>query len=61
MLDGGPGVGKSTVMLDLAAGTSTGSPMPDGHRPDGPAGVVLMSAEDPVAQVIQPQVTDVCR
>ena len=46
VLDGDPGLGKSTIAEDLAARTSTGSPMPDGHRLDGPAGVVLLTAED---------------
>jgi len=41
VLDGDPGGGKSTLMVDLAARISTGSPFPDGHRPE-PGNVVLL-------------------
>ena len=54
MLDGDPGVGKSTVSLDIAARTSTGSPMPDGSA--GVKGAVLiLSAEDGLADTIRPR------
>jgi len=55
VLDGDPGLGKSTITLDLAARASTGSPMPDGARLPGPAGVVLLSAEDGIADTIRPR------
>ena len=55
--DGDPGLGKSTFTLDIAARVSTGSPMPDGSRSDisGPSGVVLLSAEDGLADTIRPR------
>ena len=54
VLDGDPGVGKSTVSLDIAARTSTGSPMPDGSA--GVKGTVLvLSAEDGLADTIRPR------
>lgn len=54
VLDGDPGVGKSTVSLDIAARVSTGSPMPDGSA--GAKGAVLiLSAEDGVADTIRPR------
>ena len=54
VLDGDPGVGKSTVSLDIAARTSTGSPMPDGSA--GVKGAVLiLSAEDGLADTIRPR------
>ncbi|MEZ5204354.1 MAG: AAA family ATPase [Acidimicrobiales bacterium] len=56
VLDGIPGAGKSTIMYDLAARVSTGRPMPTGpqdHR--SPAGVVLLTAEDPLAPVVRPR------
>jgi hypothetical protein len=54
MLDGDPGLGKSLVSLDLAARVVRGLPMPDG-APGTAGGVVLLSAEDPLAQVIKPR------
>jgi RecA-family ATPase len=55
--DGDPGLGKSTTMLDLAARASRGLPMPDGSRGDlsGPAGAVILSAEDGLADTIRPR------
>jgi AAA domain len=54
VLDGDPGVGKSTVTLDWAARVSTGSPMPDGSP--GIKGTVLaLSAEDGLADTIRPR------
>lgn len=54
VIDGDPGVGKSTVCLDLAARVTTGSPMPDGSS--GIKGTVLvLSAEDGVADTIRPR------
>lgn len=46
VLDGDPGLGKSTVLCDLAARVSTGAEMPDGVPGVGPAGVVMLSGED---------------
>ncbi|MBI4491368.1 MAG: AAA family ATPase [Chloroflexi bacterium] len=57
ILDGDPGLGKSAITTDLAARVSTGGAMPDGTRSDldGPAGVVLLSAEDGLADTIRPR------
>jgi hypothetical protein len=55
VFDGDPSVGKSTVTVDLAARITTGSPMPDGHRLDGPRSVVLLSAEDAADDTIRPR------
>ena len=57
ILDGDPGLGKSLLTLDIAARVSTGRPMPDGTVPDldGPAGVVLLTAEDDPADTIRPR------
>lgn len=54
-LDGDPALGKSTLILDLAARVSTGSAMPDGAAIPEPAAVILMSAEDGVADTIRPR------
>jgi hypothetical protein len=57
LLDGDPGLGKSAVMLDLAARVSRGAAMPDESRSDldGPAGVVLVSTEDGLGDTIRPR------
>jgi hypothetical protein len=56
LLDGDPDKGKSTITLDLAARVTTGSPMPDGDVTlDEPAGVLVLSAEDGVADTIRPR------
>ena len=54
VLDGDPGLGKSAVTLDLAARVSAGLELPDGEW-CGPAGVVLLSAEDGLADTIRPR------
>lgn len=53
-LDGDPGVGKSSVTLDMAARISTGSPMPDGAAPVK-GGVLILSAEDGLGDTIRPR------
>jgi archaellum biogenesis ATPase FlaH len=57
IIDGDPGLGKSLMTLDLAARVSVGGPMPDGVRGDvcGPAGVVLLTAEDDPEDTIRPR------
>lgn len=55
VLDGDPSVGKSTLSLDLAARTSTGARWPDGSPGGRPAGVLLLSAEDGLADTIAPR------
>lgn len=59
-LDGDPGLGKSTLTLDLAARVSRGWPMPPWranheHAGGQPAGVLLLSAEDDLARTIRPR------
>ena len=54
VLDGDPGLGKSVVTLDLAARVSTGLELPYGERGE-PAGAVLLSAEDGLADTIRPR------
>ncbi len=56
IIEGDPGLGKSTVTLDLAARVSRGLAMPDGAvGPGVPAGVVILSAEDGLADTIRPR------
>jgi hypothetical protein len=54
VLDGDPGLGKSTLTLDLAARLSRGAPMPDG-TPGLFGGVVILTAEDGLADTIVPR------
>lgn len=54
LVDGDPGLGKSTIGYDWAARLSTGASWPDGQ--DGvKAGTVIMSAEDGLADTIRPR------
>lgn len=56
VIDGDPSTGKSTLTLDLAARVSTGKAWPDGQpNSAGPAGVLLLSAEDGLADTIRPR------
>jgi len=54
LVDGDPGLGKSAMTLDLAARVSSGRGFPDGAECE-PAGVVLLSAEDGLADTIRPR------
>lgn len=54
VLDGDPGLGKSTLALDLAARVSRGSPMPDGTAGIA-GGALILSAEDGVEDTIVPR------
>jgi len=54
VVEGDPGMGKSTMTLDLAARLSSGTAWPDG-APSVPDEVLLMSAEDGLADTIVPR------
>lgn len=54
VIDGDPSVGKSTLTLDWAAHVTTGTAWPDGS-PCREGGVVLLSAEDGLADTIRPR------
>jgi RecA-family ATPase len=54
LVDGDPGLGKSATTLDLAARVSAGKAFPDGS-PCEPGGVVLLTAEDGLADTIRPR------
>jgi hypothetical protein len=52
ILDGDPGLGKSTLLFDLAARVSSSGVMPDGVQ--GASGnVIILNAEDDPAETIQ--------
>lgn len=54
VFDGDPGVGKSTLAVDMAAHVSTGQPWPDGG-PCPLGDVLVLSAEDGLADTIRPR------
>lgn len=54
VLDGDPGNGKSVLTTDIAARLSVGRTFPDG-QPCEAAGVVIMNAEDGLADTIRPR------
>ena len=56
VLEGDPGLGKSTLTMDLAARISRGEPLP-GETPlrRDPAAVLIASAEDSASQTIRPR------
>src|SRR5215211_7916164 len=59
VLDGDPGLGKSTLLCEVAARISRGDPLPgdaSGSEPAGPRGVLLFSAEDDVFDTIRPRI-----
>jgi RecA-family ATPase len=60
VVEGDSGQGKSTITLDLTARITSHRPMPDGTENglDGPADVLLLSAEDGPGDTIQPKVQD---
>jgi hypothetical protein len=55
IIDGDPGYGKSALTTDFAARVTVGRPWPDG-APCEPGGVVLMNAEDGLADTIRPRI-----
>lgn len=54
---GNPGLGKSTILSDIAARVTKGELMPDGSRSSltEPAGVVILAAEDDPSRTILPR------
>ncbi len=54
VLDGDPGLGKSAFTTDLAARVTVGREYPDGTECE-PGGVVLLNAEDGLADTIKPR------
>lgn len=55
VLQGDPGEGKSTFMLNIAALLSRGKEMPDGFRVSGPQQIVYQTAEDNLADTVKPR------
>jgi hypothetical protein len=54
ILDGDPGLGKTTLLIDIIARITRGDPMPDGSF-GWPGAALLISAEDAMGDTIQPR------
>ena len=55
VIQGDPGEGKSTLILNIAALLSTGQPMPDGSSVEKPQTIIYQCAEDSVEDTIKPR------
>jgi hypothetical protein len=55
IVEGDPGTGKSAIVMDLTARVSSGQAMPDGSAGGVAAGVVILSAEDGLADTVRPR------
>ena len=55
ILQGDPGEGKSTFMLNIAALLTRGKAMPDGYPVPRPQQVVYQTAEDNIADTVKPR------
>ena len=58
IFDGDPGVGKSFLTLAIAAAVTTGAPLPGDSERHDPQDVLVLSAEDGVADTIRPRAED---
>lgn len=54
-LDGDPGLGKSTLALAITGPITTAGQWPDGTRCEHPGAVLLLSAEDGLADTVRPR------
>jgi hypothetical protein len=55
LIEGDPGLGKSTLTLELAARVSRGAPQEGDRTAWEPAGVVLLGAEDGLGDTLRPR------
>ena len=55
VIDGDPGMGKSALTVDLAARITRGHSMPGETAGQEPAGVVILTAEDGLADTVRPR------
>jgi hypothetical protein len=55
LLDGDPGVGKSSVALAIATAITRGAPLPADLRPRRPGRVILLTGEDGLADTVRPR------
>ena len=55
IVQGDPGDGKTTLVLNIAARLSKGDPMDDGMRCDEPINIIYQTAEDGLADTVKPR------
>lgn len=55
IIAGDPGAGKSNILLDIAARVSRGAPWPTSGGPCHPGTVLLLTAEDGLADTVRPR------
>lgn len=55
LIAGDPGLGKSLLTVDMASRVSAGLPWPDSSDPNPAGGVLMLSAEDDIADTIVPR------
>ena len=55
VVQGDPGEGKSTFMLNVAALLTKGNNMPDGYPVPSPQNVIYQTAEDNLADTVKPR------
>lgn len=55
IVQGDPGDGKTTLVLNIAARLSQGDPMDDGMRCDEPINIIYQTAEDGLADTVKPR------
>ena len=55
VIQGDPGEGKSTFVLNLVSLLTNGQKMPDGYRLPGPGVAIYQCAEDGMADTIKPR------
>ena len=58
LLQGDPGDGKSTMMMNLIAEITTGGAFPDGKPLEQPQRVIYQCSEDGVADTIKPRLEE---
>lgn len=58
ILDGDPGLGKSTLYCDLAARLTRGTEWPDGVPVEEAGGVVIVTTEDGIGDTIRPRLEE---
>ena len=55
VIQGDPGEGKSTFILNIVSCLTNGHPMPDGYKTDRPCVAIYQCAEDGIADTIRPR------